>query len=128
VRALARTAGVADALVSVGFIRDMRAAYAGADVLLFPTRFDTWGLPVVEALSCGTPVVVSAHAGAATVVHPGRNGAVLTDPTDPIAVAFAALDVLERRHDRDALRAGIEHLSWDRIVAELETIVEATAS
>lgn len=128
VRALAHQAGVTEALGPVGFVPDMRAAYAASDLLLFPTRFDTWGLPVVEALACGTPVVVSARAGAATVVRPGESGAVVIDPTDPHAVAEAALEVLARRWDRDALRAAVEHLSWDRIVGQLDAIVEATAS
>ncbi|MFP5225624.1 MAG: glycosyltransferase family 4 protein, partial [Actinomycetota bacterium] len=82
VRALVAQHHISDAVRVVGEIDDMAAAYSAADALVFPTRFDPWGLPVVEALACGTPVAVSARAGAAQAVTPGMSGALIADPTD----------------------------------------------
>ena len=112
---------------AIGFIPDMRAAYSAADVLMFPTRFDPWGLPVIEALACGTPVAVSARAGAASAIRSGETGSLITDPADPILVARATLEALTLKTKREKVRATIEHLSWDNVVAELEQVLEETA-
>lgn len=126
VRALAVHHGV-NAL-AVGFIEDLRAAYSGADCLLFPTRFDPWGLPVIEAMACGTPVAVSARAGAAGEVLDGVTGERIGDPSDPLQVAEATLAVLSRPVDRKAVRASIEHLAWDNVVRDLADVLERAAS
>lgn len=124
VRALAVHHRVQDGVLAVGFLRDLRAAYSAADVLVFPTRFDPWGLPVVEALACGTRVAVSARAGAASVVRPGVTGALIADPADPAVVAEATLAALAASGDRPACRASVRHLAWDRVVSRLEEILE----
>jgi UDP-glucose:(heptosyl)LPS alpha-1,3-glucosyltransferase len=127
VRALAVNRRVGREARAIGFVRDLSAAYSGADVLVFPTRFDPWGLPIAEALACGTPVAASARAGAASAIEPGVTGTLIGDPSDAIAVARATLDAAALKPDREAARASIEHLRWEVIVAELETILERTA-
>jgi len=123
IRALAVAHRVGRELRAVGFVDDLRAAYSAADVLMFPTRFDPWGLPVVEALACGTPVAASARAGAASVVQPGVTGARISDPANAAVVAAATLEALALKPDREAARASVEHLSWDRVVDGLESVL-----
>lgn len=113
--------------LAVGFIEDLRAAYSAADCLLFPTRFDPWGLPVIEAMACGTPAAVSARAGAAGTVIDGETGEKIGDPSDARQVAEATLRVLGRENNRDAIRASIEHLSWDAVVRDLAAVLERAA-
>lgn len=61
---------------------EMARLYAAADLLVFPSLADPWGLVVNEALACGLPVACSRLAGCADdLVHPGREGW-LFDPTD----------------------------------------------
>ena len=49
--------------------------YAAADIFVFPTRTDPWGLVLNEAMSCALPVIASAAAGAVDdLVKPGVNG------------------------------------------------------
>jgi len=61
---------------------DMAEFYAGADLLLFPSLGDPWGLVVSEALACGVPVLCSKLAGCADdLVRPGENGWIF-DPID----------------------------------------------
>lgn len=121
VRALAVHHRVEAAVRAVGFVPDLRAAYSAADVLVFATRFDPWGLPLVESLACGTPVAASARAGAAThVVRAGSTGALITNPADASDVARAILEALALPRDRAALRASVEHLTWRAVVAQLE--------
>ena len=57
------------------------AYIADADLLVFPTLEDTWGMVAVESMALGTPVLCSIHAGASEVITDGRDG-ILVDPTD----------------------------------------------
>jgi glycosyltransferase involved in cell wall biosynthesis len=59
--------------------RDQLAAfYALAEVMVFPTLSDTWGLVVNEAMACGLPIIASDAAGCvADLVHDGENGYVI---------------------------------------------------
>jgi glycosyltransferase involved in cell wall biosynthesis len=47
--------------------RELRAGYRAADVLLFPSHYEGFGFPVLEAMACGTPVVTSGAGGLAEV-------------------------------------------------------------
>lgn len=87
-------------------------AYAGADVFVFPSRTDTFGLVLLEALACGTPVAAFPVTGPIDVLADakGRIGAV---DTDLRAAAMAALTA-----DRAACRAHAELYSW-RACAEV---------
>jgi glycosyltransferase involved in cell wall biosynthesis len=87
-------------------------AYAGADVMVFPSRTDTFGLVILESLACGTPVAAYPVTGPKDVLDaPGAAiGAVDED------LGRAALAALEA--DRAACRAHAERFSW-RGCAEL---------
>ena len=50
--------------------RDLAGAYAGADVFVFPSRTDTFGLVMIEALACGTPVAAYRVSGPADIITP----------------------------------------------------------
>lgn len=80
----------------------MAALYAAADLMVFPSLGDPWGLAVNEALACGLPVLCSRHAGCADdLIEPGRNGW-LYDPTDPSGAARMLTEAL-RSHELASL-------------------------
>jgi len=54
--------------------REMPAWYAGADLMVFPSEGDIWGLVVNEALSMGVPVICTSRIGASELVRSGENG------------------------------------------------------
>jgi glycosyltransferase involved in cell wall biosynthesis len=87
-------------------------AYAGSDVFVFPSLTDTFGLVILEALACGTPVAAYDVTGPKDVLGgaAGRIGAVDAD------LRTACLQALEA--DRAACRAHAERYSW-RACAEL---------
>jgi glycosyltransferase involved in cell wall biosynthesis len=87
-------------------------AYAGADVFVFPSLTDTFGLVILEALACGTPVAAYPVTGPKDVLTnaKGKIGSVNTD------LQAAALDALTA--DRAACRAHAERYSW-RACAEI---------
>jgi glycosyltransferase involved in cell wall biosynthesis len=112
----------------LGEVGDERLAalYRGARCLVYPSLYEGFGLPILEAMACGTPVVTSVG-GATEEVADGA--AVLVDPLDPGSIA-AGLDEADRR--REELRSrGLERAraySWDDVVATtVEVYREAAA-
>jgi glycosyltransferase involved in cell wall biosynthesis len=91
-RARARRADLAGRVVFAGHVDDARLVglYRGAALLAFPSLFEGFGLPVLEAMACGTPVVASAQ-GAAPEVR--GDVALACDARDPASIA-RALDVV----------------------------------
>jgi glycosyltransferase involved in cell wall biosynthesis len=85
-------------------MREIPGYYAMADLHLFASLADAWGLSVQEAMLCGVPTLCSVHAGCADdLVRDGVDG-LLWDPTRP-AAAQAALGAALRREDLPALGA-----------------------
>jgi glycosyltransferase involved in cell wall biosynthesis len=83
---------------------EMADWYQAADLHVFPSLGDVWGLVVNEAMACGTPTLCSIHAGCSDdLIEHGRDGLVF-DPTAPDAAA-ALGDALQRR-DLTELAAG----------------------
>ena len=85
---------------------ELARAYAGADVFVFPSLTDTFGLVILEALACGTPVAAFPVTGPKDVMAEatGRIGAVDAD------LRRAALAALEA--SREDARAHAERFSW----------------
>jgi glycosyltransferase involved in cell wall biosynthesis len=89
---------------------ELAGLYRGASCLVFPSRYEGFGLPIVEAMASGTPVVTTA-AGATTEV--AGDAAVVVEPGDPVALAGGIERALA---DRERLvAAGLERArrySW----------------
>ncbi len=82
---------------------ELAALYRGARCLVFPSRYEGFGLPIVEAMASGTPVVTTA-AGATTEV--AGDAAVVVEPGNPVALAGGIERALA---DRERLvAAGLE--------------------
>jgi glycosyltransferase involved in cell wall biosynthesis len=98
---------------ALGFVPDEELPrwYRGAAVLVVPSRFEGFGMTVVEAMACGTPCVVSSHP---SLDEACGEAAVRFDPEDPEALAAAVGDALERRDELVA--PGLEHarrFTWE---------------
>jgi glycosyltransferase involved in cell wall biosynthesis len=78
--------------------------YRGASVFVFPSRFEGFGMPVVEAMACGTPVVCSNHP---SLDEAAGDAAVRVDPDDPAEIA-RAIDEARRRRD-ELVPLGLAH-------------------
>ena len=83
---------------------DLPRLYRGASVFVFPSRFEGFGMPVVEAMACGTPVVCSGHP---SLDEAAGDAAVRVDPEDPVDIRRGIDEARDRREELVA--RGIEH-------------------
>lgn len=122
-RARADRLGLAGRVVFLGERNDLERVCAAADGLLFPTRYDAFGLVCLEAAAAALPVVVSANAGASELF--GDCGKVIDQADDPAAYA-AAMDALEDTSARANLGARAREMArrhdWREHVARLRAL------
>lgn len=126
IMALAGKLGVSDRLVFVGHIPDSELAsyYRGATALLFPSYFEGFGLPPVEAMAGGTPVLTTT----ATSLPEAVGEAALT--ADPFSVDSLrdgidrlAFDSALRQHLQIAGPIQARRHSWDKVAAKVQTVL-----
>jgi glycosyltransferase involved in cell wall biosynthesis len=92
--------------------------YRGARALVFPSLYEGFGIPVLEAMACGTPVVTS-RGGATEEVAGGA--AVLVDPLDVESIAAGIAEAETRREELRALGiARAAEFTWARVAARAE--------
>jgi glycosyltransferase involved in cell wall biosynthesis len=93
-------------IVRLGYVGDEELArlYRGAAAFAYPSRFEGFGLPVIEAMACGTPVVCSSHE---SMDEACGDAAVRADPEDPAAIAAAIGAALGGRDE--LVRRGLAH-------------------
>ena len=128
IEARVRELGLNDQVVFPGFVPDaaIPALYAAADAFAFPSLFEGFGIPVLEAMASGTPVCAANTSSIPEVVG---NAGVLFDPLDVTAMTSGLKQVLMDQDLRKRLiTLGIEratHFTWDAaaqaVLAELET-------
>ncbi len=116
-RRLAQEAGIApESVVFTGFVPEdkLPALYRGARAFLFPSRYEGFGLPPLEAMACGTPVVASAMASLPEVVG---EGGILVAPDDVAGLAAALARLLTDdafyQEKRQAALAQAARFSWE---------------
>ena len=129
-RRVADELGIATSVRTLGYIpeSDLPALYALARVVAFPSLYEGFGFPIVEAMACGTPVLTSDRSAMAEI---GRDAAVLIDPTQVGAIADGLAALLDERPLRERLRAaGLRRaasLRWptvaDRTVAVYDRVL-----
>jgi glycosyltransferase involved in cell wall biosynthesis len=93
----------------------LRGLYGAATALVYPSRYEGFGLPLVEAMACGTPVIASRAASIPEVVG---DAAILVDPDDERGWSDAILRVVCDGRLRAALRAAglarAARFTWER--------------
>lgn len=128
---LAHDLGLADQIREFHGIADADLAdlYGAADVLLFPSRWEGFGWPPLEALACGTPSVIASECrsvvdllGDSSLAEPGADTAALTD-----AVERILLDPALRRTLVDRGHPRVAALTWERTAEAYERAYEELA-
>lgn len=127
---VANASAYASDIKFLGFIdaSDVANLYRGADLFVMPSYFEGFGLPVLEAMACGTAVITSS---AASLPEVSGSHTPHFDPDSPLAIKEAIVEVLGDPAKRDALaetgKIWAEKFSWDRTVAETLTIFRQVA-
>ena len=77
--------------------QDVMQFYAAADAYVGPSLEDAYGLPILEAMACGLPVIASSKAGVSEIVQDGKNGIILRDPQDVQELSTKIRSLVENR-------------------------------
>jgi glycosyltransferase involved in cell wall biosynthesis len=111
--------------------KELLELYQNADVFVWPNHNQSWGLAVVEAMACGTPVVVSRTAGVSEILT-NRVNALIVDPLDPLAIAGALRELAADNDLRSTMaKMGLvraRELSWASHAGEMLNLVNALQS
>jgi len=123
----AQELGLADKVRFVGYVddQDLAALYSAATCCAYPSLFEGFGFPVLEAQACGTPVVASRSS---SIPEVAGDGALLVDPMDTASIASG----LERAVNDEELRrvliergfANVERFSWRRCAEQTLHVLE----
>ncbi len=100
---------------------DVLDFYAAADLYVSPSREDSFGLPVAEAMACGLPAITSIFAGVFYLLHDGVDSLILRDPHDAKTLATMIRALYQKaewrsRMGQAAAKASLEW-TWDRNAA-----------
>jgi len=106
---------------------EMAAAYAGAVALVVPSAYEGFGLPVLEAMACGCPVLCS---NASSLPEVAGGAALLFDPRQVDEIADCMAEVLKPTVRERLIPAGLaraDEFSWKRMADKFRTVLEAVA-
>ena len=110
---------------------DMPAHYRRAYAFLAPTRAESFGIALAEAMACGVPVISTRTGAVPELIDDGVNG-ILVPVNDPLALAEAALELLDDPQKAEEMgRAGRRRVeqdfAWDVIMPSWEELLERLA-
>jgi len=115
-----RELGLEDRVIFTGYVpdEDLPAIYSAADLFVFPSLYEGFGLPVLEAMACGVPVICS---NTSSLPEVAGDAALLVDPADVRALAGAIERVLtDEGKWREMRERGLQQaarFSWDEAAA-----------
>lgn len=105
--------------------KDLPALYSNAEALLFPSLFEGFGLPILEAQACGCPVITSNISSMPEIA--GKEGAILVDPYSVDQIAEAMVQMNDGRIRGELIKAGFENakrFSWEKCAKETLGVLE----
>lgn len=114
----------------VGYLagKELASAFASADAFIFPSRTETLGLVLLEAMAAGCPVVAARSGGIPDIVEDGVNG-FLFDPKDEQGAIAATQFLLSKTEERETLRRNArqeaERWSWSAATRQLQSYYQA---
>jgi glycosyltransferase involved in cell wall biosynthesis len=117
--------GLGELVVFPGYVppSDLVALYSAADLFVYPSRYEGFGFPPLEAMGCGAPVITSDSSSLPEVTG---DAALHVDPNDNDALTAAMLRVLSDDSLREELRhkgqQRARHFSWDRCARQTLTV------
>ena len=123
------SAGIKDRLLFTGYLQDeeLSALYSSCGAFIYPSLYEGFGLPPLEAMACGAPVIASRIAASQEIL---RDAAVLIDPLDSESLTRAIVDFLkDDKRSKESRMRGLEHaakFSWDKAARSTYEVYERT--
>jgi glycosyltransferase involved in cell wall biosynthesis len=124
---LVKSLNLEQEVVFPGFIKseDLPLFYNGADLFVYPSLYEGFGLPPIEAMACGTPVITSNVSSLPEVVG---DAALQINPYDTLALANGIFRVLNDESLRESLiKKGLKHsrkYNWNRIATQILSVYQ----
>jgi glycosyltransferase involved in cell wall biosynthesis len=126
-----KSSNVEQSIILLGVVEDedLPMLYNCADLFVFPTLYEGFGLPPLEAMACGIPVITSNTSSLPEVVG---NAGIMVDPNNVESLSNAMYRVLqdkELRHrmSRDGLKRS-KMFTWEKMASEVKKVYEETLS
>jgi UDP-glucose:(heptosyl)LPS alpha-1,3-glucosyltransferase len=120
---LAKSLGISERCRFEPSREDVLDFYAAADLYVSPSREDSFGLPVAEAMACGLPAITSIFAGVSSLLHDGVDSLILRDPHDAKTLATMIRTLYQKADWRSRMGQAAAKVSlewtWDRNAAAL---------
>ena len=106
---------------------ELRAAYSGASVLVYPSKYEGFGLPVIEAMACGCPVITSPNG---SIPEVAGQAAVYVNGDDVIGLVNALQEIQKPGVRNSLIAAGLEQakkFSWSKMAATVSSLLVQVA-
>lgn len=125
---LARNLRISDRIIFSGKLSedDLAALYRGSIMMVFPSLYEGFGLPIVEAFACGTPVITS---NVSAMPEIAGSAALLVNPLNVEEISSAISRLYAAPELRNMLREGgklrASYYTWDKVTARLKSILDS---
>lgn len=125
---LAQKAGIKDNIIFAGVQKEnLEEIYLPSDIFMMLSRFDTFGMTVLEAMAAFLPVIISTNVGARDLVEEGINGFVIKNAGDADKISdkigFMLNEENRRKMAKEAYNTALNN-SWDAVAKRVENIYE----
>ncbi|MGO8673072.1 MAG: glycosyltransferase family 4 protein [Capsulimonadaceae bacterium] len=118
-QALAEKSGIADRMTLAEPARDIERVFGAADLFVFPTYYEPFGMVITEAMASGVPVITTRRSGAAEMIVDGVSGLLVESPsdTDELAgrISQAVNDPFLLQRLADNSRDAVSHHTWETV-------------
>ena len=124
---MAREANIADDVVFTGMLskKKLIRLYLAGDMYVMLSKFDTFGMVVLEAMAAGLPVIISSNVGAKDIVQEGENGFIISDTSDADYIA-SKIGILLKENIRSLMAQNAfdtaKQNTWEMVATKYQDI------
>ena len=119
---LAKQAGISQQVTFAGPARDIEQVFGAADMFVFPTYYEPFGMVITEAMASSLPVITSRSAGASEMISEGESGLLLDKPGDPHELSqkikILLTDEANRKQIGKSARAAASIYNWSHVAED----------
>ena len=119
---LAKEAGISQQVTFASPARDIEQVFGAADMFVFPTYYEPFGMVITEAMASSLPVITSRSAGASEMISEGESGLLLDNPGDPHELSqkikILLTDEANRKQIGKSARSAASIYNWSHVAED----------